>query len=126
MTPESEAEMLLKEIDDPTKIINLTVVVVDKAIVTINGEPTYTKGTIRPYIVRRLVVGKEYDFVVEGLLKNEAGAQFTAKETVKIKAGDSRQVVLKLARTKRPDPIVPPAIDPTKALAAPVAPAAPK
>jgi uncharacterized protein (TIGR03000 family) len=118
MSSESEAEMLLREVDDPLKTINLTVVVQDKAIVTVNGEETYTKGTVRPYIIRGLAPGKEYTFLIDGLVKNESGAQFTAKEEVKIKAGDSKQVVLKLHRSNRPKPAipaVPAAVDPAKA-----------
>ncbi len=107
MSAESIAESLLQETDDPSKVINLTVVIQDKAIVIINGEETYTKGTVRPYIVRGLTPGKEYNFVIEGLFKNEAGAHFTAQQNVKIRAGSQQLVVLKLHRTNRPAPIVP-------------------
>lgn len=106
ISAERVAESLLQETDDPSKVINLTVVVQDKAIVTINGEETYTKGTVRPYIVRGLTPGKEYNFVIQGLLKNEAGAYFTAQQNVKIQAGSQQQVVLKLQRTNRPKPTV--------------------
>lgn len=109
---EASAELQLQTIDDPATVINLTVVVQDKAIVTINGEETYTKGTVRPYIVRGLIPGKEYNFVIEGLLKNEAGAHFTATQSVKIKAGSQDQVVLKLSRTNRPKPVLPPVAPP--------------
>ena len=113
MPAEIGLESLLQVIDDPTKVINLTVIIQDKAIVTINGEETYTKGTVRPYIVRGLTQGKEYSFEVEGLLKNEQGAIFTAKQTVKIKAGSQEQVVLKLSRANRPKPpILPPLFPP--------------
>ena len=119
MPTEVSAEALLQTTDDPSKVINLTVVVQDKAIVTINGEETYTKGTVRPYIVRGLQEGKEYNFVIEALLKNEAGAHFTAKQSVKIKAGGQQQVVLKLSRTQRPAaPQVNPAAVPPAAPAA--------
>jgi uncharacterized protein (TIGR03000 family) len=117
MSPDKEAEMLLADIDDPATIINLTVVVQDKAIVKINGEETYTKGTVRPYIVRGLTAGKEYNFVVEGLVKMENGAEYTAQKEVKIKAGSQDRVVLKLRRSVR-KPVVPPVVDPTKAAAA--------
>lgn len=100
--PEADAESLLIENDDPLKIINLTVVVHDKAIVKINGEPTFTKGVSRPYIVRGLKEGKSYAFEVVGTFTNEHGAVYEAKETVNIKAGDSKQVVLHLRRVKRP------------------------
>ncbi|MCY2977154.1 MAG: TIGR03000 domain-containing protein [Planctomycetota bacterium] len=121
MPTEVNAEALLQTTVDPSKEINLTVVVQDKAIVTINGEETYTKGTVRPYIVRGLQQGKEYNFVIEALLKNEAGAHFTAKQSVKIKAGGPEQVVvLKLSRTNRP-PVVPPVVPPVIANAAPAA-----
>jgi len=123
VSPAQEAEMLLKEIDDPATIINLTVVVQDKAIVKINGEETYTKGTVRPYIVRGLTPGKEYNFVVEGLVKMENGAEYTAQKEVKIKAGSQDQVVLKLRRSVR-KPVS--ALDQAKAAAAAAAAAAPK
>ena len=110
MPAELSPESLLQVTDDPSQIINLIVVVQDKTIVTINGEETYTKGTVRPYIVRGLTPGKDYTFEIAGLLKNEAGAHFTAKKTVKLKAGGQEQVVLKLSRTNRPAPLpVPPA-----------------
>ena len=111
-------DALLDESDDPGKTINLTVVVHDKAIVTINGEPTFTMGTSRPYIVRGLVNGKKYKFVVEGLFKNETGAEYFATETVTIDAGGSQQVVLQLRRRNRPKPPVAP---PAPAAPAPVA-----
>jgi len=119
MPTEVSPELLLQVTDEPSQIINLTVVIQDKAIVTINGEETYTKGTVRPYIVRGLTPGKEYSFEVEGLLKNEQGAYFTAKKTVKIKAGSQEQVVLKLSRTNRPKPFaVPPVLPPAPVPAA--------
>ena len=121
MSPSKEAEMLLEEIDDPATLINLTVVVQEKAIVKINGEETYTKGTVRPYIVRGLKPGKEYNFVVVGLLKMENGAEFKAEESVKIKAGSQSQVVLKLRRKVR-EPVSP--LDRAKAAAAAAAAAA--
>ena len=111
MPTEVSAETLLQTKIDPSTEINLTVVVQDKAIVTINGEETYTKGTVRPYIVRGLQQGKEYNFVIEALLKNEAGAHFTATQNVKIRAGGQEQVVLKLRRTQRPK-VVPPVVPP--------------
>ena len=120
MPTEVSAEALLQTIDDPSKVINLTVVVQDKAIVTINGEETYTKGTVRPYIVRGLQEGKEYNFVIVGLLKNEAGAHFEAKQSVKITAGGQQQVVLKLSRIQRPA-VVPLVVPPFVLPAAPVA-----
>ncbi len=97
-------DALLDEADDPGKTINLTVVVHDKAIVTINGEPTFTMGTYRPYIVRNLVNGKKYKFVVEGVFVNETGAVYAATETVVIEAGGSQQAVLHLRRRNRPKP----------------------
>jgi uncharacterized protein (TIGR03000 family) len=109
-SPVSEAEALLSEVDDPSRIINLTVIVQDKAIVMINGEPTFTKGTTRPYIVRGLKSGRSYSFKVEGLLKNESGAEYYSSETVELKAGDSKQVVLHLRRRNR---VVPPPAPPT-------------
>ncbi len=115
MSPSKEAEMLLEEIDDPATLINLTVVVQEKAIVKINGEETYTKGTVRPYIVRGLKPGKEYNFVVVGLLKMENGAEYKAEESVKVKAGSQAQVVLKLRRKVR-EPVSP--LDQAKASAA--------
>jgi len=102
-------DALLDETDYLGKSINLSVVVHDKAIVTINGEPTFTMGTYRPYIVRGLVNGKKYKFVVEGVFVNETGAVYAATETVTIEAGGSQQVVLHLRRRNRPKPPVPPA-----------------
>ena len=97
-------EDLLEEVDDPTKLINLTVIVNEKAIVTINGEPTITMGTVRPYIVRGLKPGKKYKFEIEALVKKQKGDEYGAKETVEISAGESKQVVLKVHRQKRTPP----------------------
>ncbi len=101
-TPISEADALLAEVDNPAELINLTVIVHEKAIVSINGEPTFTMGTTRPYIVRGLKSGLSYKFEIKGLLKNESGAEYAAKETVTLKAGDpTKQVVLHLRRQNR-------------------------
>ena len=117
----SEADALLQETDNPAEIFNLTVVVQDKAIVIVNGEPTFTTGTVRNYIVRGLKPGKSYKFVVVGLFKNPTGAEYKATEEFTIKAGDSKQVVLNLRRINRtPPPPAPPGFPP------PVAPAAAK
>lgn len=111
-------DALLDETDDPGRTINLSVVVHDKAIVIINGEPTFTKGNYRPYIVRGLVAGKKYKFDVEGIFVNETGAVYAAKETVTIDAGGSQQLVLHLRRRNRPPPpppgvlVLPPALAP--------------
>jgi uncharacterized protein (TIGR03000 family) len=105
---EPTPEELLKEYDDPAKTLHLTVVVNDKAVVTINGEPTYTKGTVRQYVAKRLQPGKFYVFNIEALMKNEHGAEFSASESVTIEAGATKQVVLKVHRTKRqPAPVQP-------------------
>ena len=124
LPPLSEADALLTEVDNPAQVINLNVIVHEKAIVSINGEPTFTMGTSRPYIVRGLQVGKSYKFEIEGVLKNESGAEYAAKETVTLKAGDpTKQVVLHLRRrirTKPPvPPVLPPVVDPKAAPAAP-------
>jgi uncharacterized protein (TIGR03000 family) len=97
--PESQ----LEEFDDPTKIINLTVVVHDKAIVKINGEPTVTTGTVRPYIVRGLTPGKSYEFKIEGLVRQPKGDVYFATKTIKLSAGKSEQVVLNVRRANRED-----------------------
>ena len=112
MPAEVSPESLLQVTDDQSKVINLTVVIQDKAIVFINDEETYTKGTVRPYIVRGLTPGKEYNFVIEGVFKNEQGAFFTAKESRKIKAGSQDTVVLKLSRVNRPKQPLPPPVTP--------------
>jgi len=75
---ELSSEDLLREVDDPTKIINLTVIVNEAAVVKINGEETETKGTLRPYIVRGLTPGKKYKFEIEGLVKTKTGAEYFA------------------------------------------------
>jgi uncharacterized protein (TIGR03000 family) len=98
---ELSPEDLLREIDEPSKVVHLTVIVHDKALVTINGEPTYTKGTVRHYIARKVQPGKTYVFNIEALVKNEQGAEFTATESVSIDAGGNKQVVLKVRRSKR-------------------------
>lgn len=116
ISEELSSEDLLHEIDDPTKIIHLTVVVNEKAVVKVNGEETETKGTLRPYIVRGLTPGKSYKFAIEGLVTTKTGAEYFAKEEVVLKAGDSKQVVLHVHRRNRTPP--PPA-------PAPVPPAAP-
>jgi len=104
-------EALLREIDDPAKVINLSVVVNDKAIVFINGEPTETKGNLRPYIVRGLEPGKKYRFTIEGLVVTESGAEYFDKKEVVLTAGASEQVVLHVRRRNRilppPQPVLP-------------------
>jgi len=127
LPPVSEADALLAEVDNPAELINLTVIVHEKAIVLINGEPTFTMGTTRPYIVRGLQVGKSYKFEIEGVLKNESGAEYAAKREVLLKAGEASQpIVLHLRRRNRPKPSVLPPLDPRAALPAPEASAAPK
>ncbi len=121
LPPMSDADVLLAEIDNPVELINLTVIVQEKAIVSINGEPTFTMGSSRPYIVRGLTPGKNYKFEIEGVLKNETGAEYAAKETVMLKAGESKQVVLHLRRRNRPKPPVLPPLDPRLLLPPPIA-----
>lgn len=99
--PVLSPEDLLDVVDDPAKIINLTVIVQEKATVIVNGEPTETLGLVRPYIVRNLRVGKQYKFEIEGLFVTEGGAEYYDKETVILIAGEQRQVVLQLHRRKR-------------------------
>lgn len=116
----SESDALLQETDNPAEIFNLTVVVQDKAIVIVNGEPTFTTGSVRNYIVRGLKPGKSYKFVVEGLFKNPTGAEYAAKEDFTIKAGESKQVVLHLRRKNRTPPppvllVLPPPVAPAAA-----------
>ncbi len=121
MSHASEADMLLDEPDNPAEIFNLTVVVQDKAIVTVNGEPTSTTGTVRNYIVRGLKPGKSYKYVVEGLLKNATGAEYYAKDEFNFKAGETKQVVLNLRRRVR----TPPPVSPGPALPVVAVPPAP-
>jgi uncharacterized protein (TIGR03000 family) len=111
-------EALLREVDDPTRVIYLSVIVNEKAVVSINGEPTETKGNLRPYIVRGLTPGKKYKFTVEGLVKTESGAEYFAKDEVVLSAGESKQVVLQVRRRNRTPP------PPLAVLPAPVAAAA--
>jgi len=112
-------EELLDNADKPEEIINFTVIVPEKAIVSFNGEPTFTKGSVRSFVVRGLKAGKTYKFDVTGLLVNEFGAEYAAKEEVKVAAGEVRQVVLQLRRQKRaplpaPAPAFPPAPAPVR------------
>jgi uncharacterized protein (TIGR03000 family) len=109
-------EAKLQENDDPSKTINLRVIVHDKAVVTINGEPTTTKGISRPYIVRNLVANKQYRFKIEALVKQEDGAEYYSEKTETITAGDTKEVVLHVRRRKRQEPPKPavPAIAETK------------
>ena len=104
MATEIDPSALLEEVDEPAKIINLIVVVPEKAVVKINGEPTFTKGVVRPYIVRGLKEGSKYKFKVEGLYKNETGAEYFASDEVTVAAGESKQVVLRLRRRNREPP----------------------
>lgn len=117
---EASPEELLREVDNPAEIINLLVVVDEKALITINDEPTYTKGNARPYIVRGLKPGKKYSFEIKALVKSPNGAEYGAKEKVELTAGDSKQVVLHVRRQKRTPPPAP------VAPVAPVIPAATK
>jgi uncharacterized protein (TIGR03000 family) len=104
-----DAEALLEEVDNPGEVVYLTVIVPEKAIVSINDEETYTTGTTRTYVAKGLKAGKEYTFRVKGLYKNESGAEYSKEEKVTVKAGESSQVVLHLRRTKRtpPAPLAP-------------------
>ena len=108
----------LMEIDEPTKIINLAVICHEKAIVSINGEPTVTMGTRRPYIVRELTPGKTYKFEVEAVYKTEQGAEYADKEVVTLKAGESKEVVLHVRRRNRAKPPVVPTAAPVAGAAA--------
>lgn len=112
-------EALLDNVDNPAEMINFTVVVPEKAIVSFNGEPTFTKGSVRNYVVRGLKPGKTYKFDVTALLVNEFGAEYAAKEEVKVLAGETKQVVLQLRRQKRtpppPAPLMPPPVAPAPA-----------
>ena len=119
MSQTAEAEMLLRQVDNPEEMFNLTVIVQDKAIVIVNGEPTYTTGAFRNYVVRKLTPGKTYKFEVIGIFKNETGAEFAAKEDITFKAGESKQVVLNLHRIKRTPPPPGPPAPPAPAPAAP-------
>lgn len=89
---------------DPSKVINLTVVVPEKALVKVNGEPTFTKGTVRQYVVRGVEPGKKYKFVIEAEYVNEFQAVYKATKTLTLDAGGSDRVALPLRRVKRPDP----------------------
>ncbi len=105
--PEAE----LEEPIDPARTINLTIVVPEKTIVKVNGEPTFTKGIVRNYIVRDLKPGKKYKFLIEGQYVNQAEAVYYDKEEVTIEAGSQQRVVLHLRRVARPPkpaPAVPP------------------
>ncbi len=82
----------LIEPDDPAKTINLTVVVAEKALVKVNGEPTFTKGVVRQYVVRGLEPGKKYKFTVEAEYVNEHQAVYKAKKDVTLTAGSSERV----------------------------------
>lgn len=113
--------LLIEGPEDPATLINLTVVVHDQAIVTVNGEETVTKGSVRPYIVRGLQPDKSYKFEIVGVVRQPKGDVYAAKETVTLKAGDSRQVVLKVRRANRAD-FPPP--EPKPAIAPPAAPPA--
>ncbi len=101
-----EAELI--EPDDPTKMINLTVVAPEKAKVIVNGEETFTKGVVRNYVVRGLKPGKSYKFEIVGEYTNEFKAVYRAKEVVNIPAGSSGRTVLHLHRVKRPEEPKPP------------------
>lgn len=105
-------EMELEEVDRPEEMINFTVVVDEKAIVSVNGEPTVTKGSVRPYVVRGLKAGKVYVFEFQALVRRPQGDVYVAKEKVTIRAGDSKQVVLKVKRANRID-FPPPVLDGT-------------
>jgi len=119
VSEELSAEDLLREVDDPATIINLTVIIHEAAVVKINGEETETKGTLRPYIARGLTPGKPYKFTIDGLVKTKTGAEYGAKEEVVLKAGESKQVVLHVRRQKRTPPPAPaPVIPPVAAAAA--------
>jgi uncharacterized protein (TIGR03000 family) len=112
-------EAKLQEVDDPSKTINLRVIVHEKAVVTINGEPTTTKGTSRPYIVRNLAPNKQYRFKIEALVKQEDGAEYYSEKTETITAGNTKEVVLHVRRRKRQEP--PKAVAPAIAEAKPAA-----
>lgn len=100
-------EMELEHVDSPSENINFTVIVDDQAIVTVNGEPTITKGKVRPYIVRGLTPGKTYVFEFKALVRKPQGDVYFAEQKVTIGAGESKQVVLKVKRANRADHLPP-------------------
>ena len=110
----------LLEPDDPSKMINLTIVVPEKALVKVNGEPTFTKGVVRQYVVRGLKPGKKYKFVITAEYVNEHQAVYKAEKPVTLDSGSSERVVLPLHRVARPKPPEPaaPAAAPAKPAAA--------
>lgn len=100
-----EAAPELSDYVDPMRVINLTIVVDPKAKVVVNGEPTYTEGTVRQYIVRDVEPGRKYQFVVIGTYVNEFEAVYQGKAVVNVSAGSSERVVINLRRVKRPPPV---------------------
>ena len=113
-SPEQE----LEQIDLAEETIHFTVIVDEQAIVSVNGEPTISKGKVRPYIVRGLQAGKSYDFQFLAVVRKPQGDVYAAKEKVTIRAGEAKQVVLKVRRANRAD-YPPPAPEPAPLLLAP-------
>lgn len=72
----------------------------EDAVLTVNGDPTATKGASRRFIVRNLQPGKEYEFKIAAITKNRAGVELMQKETVKLEVGQMHTISLKPVRRK--------------------------
>ncbi|MEZ6134539.1 MAG: hypothetical protein R3C53_06490 [Pirellulaceae bacterium] len=84
--------------------IYLTVNVPEKAILTVNGDPTISTGPTRYFVVKGLDVEREYKFVIVAETANAAGVAMEQTETVKLKPGSSQVVTLKPVRRKGSKP----------------------
>jgi uncharacterized protein (TIGR03000 family) len=72
----------------------------EDAVLTVNGDPTATKGASRSFIVRNLEPGKEYEFKLAAITKNRGGVELMQKETIKLQVGDMHTVTMKPVRRK--------------------------
>ena len=84
--------------------IYITLMVPEKAIVQINGDPTISLGPTRYFVVRGLDLDKTYTFEVVVETANPAGVAMEEKKTLKLKPGASEIVTMKPVKRKVPKP----------------------
>jgi uncharacterized protein (TIGR03000 family) len=86
--------------------IYLTVSVPETAILTVNGDPTISVGTLRYFVIKGLDRTREYQFEVVAETANAAGVAMEETKTVKLRPGSAELVTLKPVKrkvAKKPD-----------------------
>lgn len=80
--------------------IYLTVSVPEKAILTVNGDPTISVGTTRYFVIKGLDLSREYKFEIVAETANAAGVAMEETKTVKVRPGSTEMVTLKPVKRK--------------------------